>query len=151
MQPFKFRLQTKLDISSREEQQIREELQLHIILRDQLQRELDEINFKINEIQADIKDLMMSRFSLEQFLILKNYLPIIRNMQANKKEELVRAQVAIVEIRNILIEKIKERKILQKLREKEWINYLMERNREEQKIIDELAINNHFRKNISSI
>lgn len=146
MQPFKFRLQTKLDISCREEQQIREELQIRIILRDQLQRELDEINNKLKEIEAAIKDLMVMGFSMEQFLILKNYLPIIRNMRANKEVQLTRAELAIVETRNILIEKIKERKTLQKLRDKEWTNYLLELNREEQKIIDELAINSHFRK-----
>lgn len=146
MRPFKFRLQTKLDISSREEQQIREELQIHIILRDQLQAELDEIQFKLNEIESAIKALMMQGFILDQFLILKNYLPIIRSMRVNKETELVQAELAIVETRNILIEKIKERKILQKLREKEWISYVLECNKEEQKIIDELAINNHFRK-----
>ena len=146
MRPFKFRLQTKLDISCREEQQIREELHICIILRDQLQRELDEIQFKLDEVEAAIKDLMVQGFNLEQFLILKNYLPVIRSMRANKEAELVRAELAIVEIRNILIEKIKERKILQKLREKEWTSYLLELNKEEQKTIDELAINNHFRK-----
>jgi len=146
MRPFKFRLQTKLDISSREEQQVREELQICINLRDQLQRELDEIQIKLDEIETAIKDLMVQGFILEQFLILRNYLPIIRSMRANKEAELTRAEAAIVETRNMLIEKIKERKILEKLREKEWSNYLLELNREEQKIIDELAINSHFRK-----
>lgn len=146
MRPFKFRLQTKLELSCREEQQIREELQIRIILRDQLQRELDEINYKLNEIEVAIKDLMVQGFILEQFLILKNYLPIIRSMRSNKEAELVRAELAIVETRGILIEKIKETKILQKLREKEWMSYLLELNKEEQKVIDELAINNHFRK-----
>lgn len=146
MRPFKFRLQTKLDITGREEQQIREELQISIIFRDQLQSELDEIQLRLAEIETAIKDLMVQGFSLEQFLILKNYLPIIRSIRVNKETELVQAELVIVATRNILIEKIKERKILQKLREKEWISHLLECNKEEQKIIDELAINSHFRK-----
>lgn len=146
MRPFKFRLQTKLDISCREEQQVREELQIRINLRNQLQRELDEILLKLDEIHTAIKDQMVKGFILEQFLILKNYLPIMRSMRLNKEAELAQAELAIAETRNILIEKIKERKILAKLREKEWSNYLLELNKEEQKIIDELAINNHFKK-----
>ncbi len=146
MKPFKFRLQTKLDICCREEQQIREELQIRIYLRDQLQKEMDEIQCKLNEIEAAIKDLMVQGFSLEHFLILKNYLPIIRSMRSNKEVELNQAELAIAETRSILIEKIKETKILEKLREQEWKNYQIELNLEEQKLIDELAINSHFRK-----
>lgn len=146
MQPFSFRLQTKLDISCREEQQFREELHIHILQRDQLQKQADEIKFRLSEIEADIKELMVLGFQLEKFLVLKNYLPIIGKLLVDKESELFQAELAIVEIRNTLIEKIKERKILQKLRNKEWANYLLELNKEEQKTIDELAINSHFRK-----
>lgn len=146
MRPFQFRLQTKLDLSSREEQQIREELELCLMKRDQIQRELDEIRLKLGEIEDAMKELMVKGFSLDEFLIMKNYLPILREMLFNKEMELKRAEAAIVETRNQLLEKMKERKILEKLREKEWASYQLEMNREEQKIIDELAINSHFRK-----
>lgn len=146
MKPFKFRLQTKLDISCREEEQLREELQIRILLRDKLQKELDEIKSRLNEIESAIKEMMVQGFKMEQFLILNNYLPIIGNMLADKEAGLFQAEKAITETRNILIDKIKERKTLQKLRDKEWSNYLLELNKEEQKTIDELAINSHFRK-----
>lgn len=146
MRPFQFRLQTKLDLSSREEQQIREELQIRILQREQKQRELDEVTSKLDEIETAMKALMAEGFRLEEFLILKNYLPIVRSMRLNKEAELTQAEAAIAETRNVLIEKMKERKILEKLREKEWVAYLTELNKEEQKIIDELAINSHFRK-----
>lgn len=146
MRPFQFRLQTKLDLSSREEEQEREELAVRIMQRDQIQRELDEIMFKLGEIENAMKELMVKGFSLDQFLIMKNYLPIIRDILFNKEIELKQAEAAIVETRYRLLEKMKERKILEKLREKEWATYQLEMNREEQKIIDEVAINNHFRK-----
>lgn len=146
MRPFQFRLQTKLDLTSREEQQIREELEVRLMRRDQIQRELDEIRCKLNEIEDAMKELMMQGFSLDQFLILNNYLPILRELLFKKELELKRAETEIVETRYQLLEKMKERKILEKLREKEWANYQLEMNREEQKIIDELAINSHFRK-----
>lgn len=146
MRPFQFRLQTKLDLTSREEQQIREELEVRLMRRDQIQRELDEIRCKLNEIEDAMKELMMQGFSLDQFMILNNYLPILRELLFKKELELKRAETEIVETRYQLLEKMKERKILEKLREKEWANYQLEMNREEQKIIDELAINSHFRK-----
>jgi len=146
MRPFQFRLQTKLDLTSREEQQIREELEVRLMRRDQIQRELDEIRCKLNEIEDAMKELMMQGFSLDQFMILNNYLPILRELLFKKELELKRAETEIVKTRYQLLEKMKERKILEKLREKEWANYQLEMNREEQKIIDELAINSHFRK-----
>jgi flagellar FliJ protein len=48
-----------------------------------------------------------------------------------------------------LIYKKKETRILEKLKEKEWEAYLHQLSLEEQKVIDEIAINNHYRKNIS--
>lgn len=146
MRAFQFRLQTKLDLSNREEQQVREELQILILQREQIQGELAEIQAKLDGIETAIKELMAEGFSLEEYLVLKNYLPIIRSMRMQKEAELIRAESFITETRSRLIEKMKERKTLEKLREKEWLNYLLEFNREEQKIIDELAINNHFRK-----
>lgn len=148
MKPFKFRLQTKLDISRREEDQARENLQLAIGHRNQVQRELDTILLQTREVEAGMKAMMNDGFDLQQFLILKDYLPVLKIMRLNKEEELTQAEVLITKARDILLEKMKESKTLTKLREKEWEQYLLDLNREEQKTIDELAITSHFRKDI---
>jgi len=46
-----------------------------------------------------------------------------------------------------LLEKSRETKTLEKLKEREWEEYILENNRLEQKIIDEVAVNSYFRKN----
>lgn len=148
MKPFHFRLQTKLDISCREENQAREDLQISINHRDQVQKELNQIIRQEEEIEAGMKAMMLEGFNLQQFLICKDYLPILKTMRICKEDDLRQAELMVVEARNILIEKMKESKTLKKLREKEWAHYLLELNKEEQKTIDELAINSHFRKNI---
>ncbi len=146
MKPFHFRLQTKLDISCREEQQAREGLQISIVHRDQVQNELDKILLQTQEVEAGIKAMMQSGFDMQQFLIRKDYLPVLRTLRLSKEEELIKAESMVVEARNLLLEKMKESKTLNKLRDKEWAKYLQELNQEEQKTIDELAINSHFRR-----
>jgi len=146
VKPFKFRLQTKLDIACREEQQAREDLQICLAHRDQLQNELDGILLQIKETEAAMIRMMQEGFNLQQFLVFKDYLPILKEFRQLKEAELAQAESMVIEARRILIDKMKESKTLKKLREKEWARYLLELNKEEQKIIDELAINNHFRK-----
>ena len=61
--------------------------------------------------------------------------------------ELDKAEERVETARIILQECKKETKTLTKLKENEWKQYLHELNLEEQKEIDEIAINNHFRSN----
>ncbi|CFX64994.1 Flagellar export FliJ [Syntrophomonas zehnderi OL-4] len=148
MKPFHFRLQTKLDLSCREESQAREELHISINYRNQVQNELDEIMRRSRETEAEIKAMMQEDFNLPQFFIFKDYLPVLKTLQKSKADDLLQAESKVTQARGILIDKMQESKTLQKLRDREWSNYLLELNKEEQKTIDELAINSHFRKNI---
>lgn len=147
MKPFHFRLQTKFDLSCREESQAREELQVSINFRNQVQAELDEIIRQTQETEADIKTIMQEDFNLPQFLIFKDYLPVLKTREKSKAADLLQAEAEVTEARGILLDKMRESKTLQKLRDREWSYYLLELNKEEQKTIDELAINSHFRKN----
>lgn len=149
MKPFKFRLQTKLNIASREEQLAKEEMQLRVRERERIQTELEEIINKQFELEQSIKRLMLEGFCVDRFLLYKAYIPVLIEIRCVKEENLIQAEQAAETARMILIEKTRETQTLNKLREKEWIIYLQEVQREEQKVIDEVAINRHFRKSLS--
>lgn len=149
MKPFKFRLQTKLNIASREEQLAKEELQLRLRERNRVQAELEEIIKKQLDLEQSIKFLMLEGFCIDKFWLFKDYVPVLKEIRGVKEENSVRAEQDTESARMILTEKTRETQTLNKLREKEWYIYLQELQREEQKVIDEIAINGHYRKIIS--
>lgn len=142
MKKFTFKLQTKLDIAEAQEKLAAEQLVLKITERNNI---IDNLDLNINKL----KDLENSvrHLPFKQTLVVKEYLPIVRNYIQELNHELIKAEERVEVARNILIECKKETKTLTKLKEKEWAEYLQELNIEEQKEIDEIAINNHFRNN----
>lgn len=148
MKPFKFRLQTKLNLASREEQLAKEEMQLRVRERDLIQSELEQIIDKQLEMEESIKQLMQEGFCVDKYMLFKDYLPVLKECRIIKEEDLARAEQDVESARIILIEKTRETQTLSKLREKEWYIYLQELQKEEQQVIDEIAINSHYRKNL---
>ncbi|MEN6348086.1 MAG: flagellar export protein FliJ [Syntrophomonas sp.] len=149
MKAFHFRLQTKLDITIRQEQLAREELQLRIIERDQIQSELDRALDGLERLEQSIRNFDLKKHNFQELLILKDYVPVIKKLIKELETKLAQAEQKLEEARKILLERIRETRTLEKLKEKEWEAYLHELSLEEQKVIDEIAINNHYRKNIS--
>lgn len=140
MHKFVFRLQKKLDISERQEQIAKEQLSLRIKERNAINDSINNQLTRLNRYENLIKDL-----PFKQTLVYKEYLPILRNYIKELQEELDKAEEKVEIARTILLECKKETKTLTKLRENEWEKYLSELNKEEQKEIDEIAINKHFR------
>lgn len=142
MQKFIFRLQTKLDISERQEQLAMEHLALKIQERDEV---IEEINANLTKLAT--YENSIRKLPFKESLIIKEYLPIIRSYIQQLQIELAKAEERVETARKVLLECKRETKTLTKLKENEWQRYLYEVNLEEQKEIDEIAINNHFRSN----
>ena len=149
VKPFQFRLQTKLDITAREEQLARDELHTKLLARDIVQAELEKVNDKLFGVEVSIKQLFEGSFCIEKVLLLKAFVPVLKALRTEKEEEMINCEISIEKARALLIEKIKEAKILNNLRDKEWQSYLLELLKEEQKIIDEIATNSHYKANLS--
>lgn len=142
MHKFVFKLQRKLDISKRQEKIASEHLALRLQERNAI---IDNINTQLARL--NIFENSIRTLPFKQTLVIKDYLPVIRNHIKALHIELAKAEERVETARNILLECKKETKTLVKLRENEWKAYLQELNLEEQKEIDEIAINNHFRSN----
>lgn len=146
MKAFRFRLETSLNIAERQEQMAREELLARMAKRDAILEQLNLAWGQLHSLEQNIRDSMSARIPLENILIIKDYIPVVREMIANLGADLRQAEQELEEARSQLLEKVKETRTLQKLKQKEWRLYLLEWNREEQKLIDEIAITGHFRK-----
>ncbi|NLB87948.1 MAG: FliJ family protein, partial [Syntrophomonadaceae bacterium] len=106
---------------------------------------IEEINANLNRLTS--YENAIRNLPFKETLLIKEYLPIIRAYLKELYEELAIAEERVETARKILLECKKETKALNKLKENEWKRYLHELNLEEQKEIDEIAINNHFRAN----
>jgi len=148
VKPFHFKLQTKLDVAVREEQMAKEELYICLRHRDAIMAELLNLDNRIKGLDQSIKEAMEQSWPLERLLLLKDYLPVLKKKQMETQEKLRQAEEAAENARRILVEKARDTKVLNKLREKEWQMYLEELNKEEQKNIDEIAISSHYRRNL---
>lgn len=143
MKPFVFRLQTKLDISKREEEILRTRLR-------EKEKEAEEIEKELSDLQDDLSRIEdMARSFLKDSNIyfvslIRDYLPVLKENIINCQERLSQAQMELEKVRQELMNKRREVKTLEKLKEKEWEDYLHEINLEEQKFIDEVAGSRHF-------
>ncbi|MDD3267784.1 MAG: flagellar FliJ family protein [Syntrophomonadaceae bacterium] len=149
MKAFRFRLQTKLDISIRQEQLARDELQICIYERDRILERLEQAVRRLISLEQAIREFTWQEHSFQELLIKKEYLPIIKTQIKDIEELLYKAELILEKARQVLIARIKETNTMEKLKEKDWQEYLHQLSLEEQKIVDEIAINNHYRKHIS--
>ena len=148
MKAFHFRLQTSLDIAERREQMARAEMLALIRQRDNLQLKLERAEGQLKQMEQNIRDSVKENLPLEKLLIIINYVPVIRELIDHISAELQAAEQEVEKARSLLLERVKETRTLTKLREKEWLLYCEECNREEQKLIDEIAITRYYRQKL---
>lgn len=147
MKAFDFKLQTKLNVSSRQEELAKEELHLRLAKCQEIENNLSKHINKLLELEENIRKMMKNQGNIQIILLGREYTPTLKKHIDLIRKQLLQAEEKAEKARFILIEKAKETKVLKKLRDKEWLLYLMEAQKEEQKFIDETAINNHYQKN----
>jgi len=148
MKAFHFRLQTKLDICQRQEQVTREEMHRRITFRNQVVQELELLENRFQSLEESIRELNANPGQFPRIMINRQYIPVLNQQIKATEENLILAEDAVEEIRMELIERMRETRTLEKLRDKAWHRYLHELLLEEQKHIDEIAGTAHHRKSL---
>lgn len=146
MKAFVFRLQTSLNVSLRWEQLAREGLQACLAEKERLEKELIQVQEKLQRMEDYIRELGINNSLSPDILIYREYLPLLHNQVRSLQVSIEQAEEKVEEARSLLLERKRETQSLERLREKEWQDYLHELGLEEQKIIDEVATNAHYRK-----
>jgi|ADurb_Oil_03_Slu_FD_contig_111_202559_length_1261_multi_4_in_0_out_0_2 flagellar FliJ protein len=148
MRAFHFRLQTKLDICQRQEQVTREEMQRRVTIRNQVLQELELLENRFQSLEQSIRELNANPGQFPRIMINRQYIPVLNQQIKISEENLTTAEVAVEEVRMELIERMRETRTLEKLKDKAWHKYLHEMLLEEQKHIDEVAGTAHHRKSL---
>ncbi|SHG58295.1 flagellar FliJ protein [Thermosyntropha lipolytica DSM 11003] len=145
MKPFVFRLQTKLDVSRREEEMAKARLQAK-------EKEVEELEVEKANLYCSLarSEAMMRNFLRESNIyfvnLIRDYIPVLKENIARVEERLDKAREELENLRQDLLKKKREVKTLEKLKQKAWEEYLYELNREEQKFIDEIATSRYWQR-----
>lgn len=139
MARFKFRLQTFLNFKEQMEKSIINELGI-AISRLELQKSiLEKIRQEISTQEEDYRGEAKSTVTLINLKNRIEYIKHLRGMEESQKHKVNEEQRNVDKIRVRLIEIMKEKKVLEKLRQKEYARYRREQERKEQLLVDELV------------
>ncbi len=145
MHSFSFRLQTKLKVSNIYEDMAREQLQVQLISRDTIADQLYSMNKQVSDLEQSIR-LMKSGADIYRRMVLsREFLPILKERKTSIIQELDKAEKRVDKARDNLLARARETGTLEKLKERDWSNYIYECNCEEQKQIDEAALGAFYR------
>jgi flagellar FliJ protein len=148
MKAFHFRLQTNLNLSIGQEKMAQEELQKAMHHREQLVNELNYALDRLHNEQENIRNMIANAEPFARLILVKEYIPVLVAMINDLQDRLNQAEEIVEKRRLVLLERKRETQVLERLKEKEWKRYLHELQLEEQKLIDEVAVTGHYRKNI---
>lgn len=139
MAGFKFRLQTLLKLKEQFEKNAKNELGVAIMKLEEEKTKLRVIEDNIDITTNDFREACSGVIRPEKIKDLKAYLEHLQLARDKQKENVKRQQKNVDIIRERLVEIMKERKVLENLKEKDFQEYLKEEAKKEQQQVDELV------------
>lgn len=137
MKKFEFTLSSVLRIKYSLEKQVKQQMAEAISRRNLCQEEIDKIVLLKEEARKN-----NNSFTAYEYVIFSRYYADLENKRKAKVIELHKIEEEIETIRKELLKITEERKVLEKLKEKQYEEYLLELNKEQDKIIDDMLTYN---------
>jgi len=142
MAKFSFRLQSVLNVKTQQEDNLKNELGKAIRKLEAEKHKLaqleDALNNLINEFNEKAK-----KSTVNKLIEFNEYLSLLTSKIKLQKENVNCAALNVDKVRVELIKAVKERQILDKLKEKKKDEYLLEQKKLEQKTNDEIVSYSH--------
>lgn len=142
MAAFSFRLQTVLNLRLQTEENLKNELGKAIQLLELEKQKLSGLETEMNEL-VDVFNKKTKKTTVRKLIEVKEYLSLLDSKIKRQKENVNSAMLNVDKIREELLKAVKERKILEKLRERKLEEYQLEQKKLEQKTNDEIVSYNH--------
>lgn len=142
MAKFSFRLQPVLNIKSQREDQLKNELGKAIRRLEDEKRKLRELEDELNRLSAKFNE-KARKATVKKLIEYKEYLSLLVPKIRSQKENVNCAALNVDKVREDLLKAVKERQILEKLKEKKKEAFLLEEKELEQKINDEIVSFKH--------
>lgn len=134
-----------MDYRQQEEDMIQQELaKIQSVLKEEKEK-LNKLVTNKSKIQTKLKKKESSSINLQQAVMYRDHLEVLAAKIEEQQEVVAQIKKEFEKCRSRLLDKSKECKMLNKLKEKQFTIYKKEFLKEEQKNIDELATNNFIR------
>lgn len=146
---FIFRLQKALEYRIEEEERLKKEF---LLKKNTLDTEKEKLHLLELEILKTIEKFNGLRFGILNPLNLKNYEAYLKKIKSDKEKQnklVENCRRILEEAKEAFIEARKEKKILEKLKEKKYELYKQQEMKKEQKFIDELSNSMYNRRNFN--
>ena len=145
---YQFKLQALLNHRRHQEEVCQKELA-------EAQRDLSDAQRKLENIKKDKGDNIQKlqarqteRHNASNILIFINYIELLSKDLAAQIRQVDHALLHVTEKRDNLIAIMKKRKTLEKLKDKQWLEYQQKMMRTERKFNDEIAATRHVRNRV---
>lgn len=143
---FKFKLAAVLSLREKMEESKKRELGVATLYKEQLMNEKLELTARKEEIIQSIKEQNRQRVDIQSIKAFNTYHGYIEQAIERKSQEVQEAQKQVDKTREALLEAVKERKILDNLKEIQNELFIEEEKQSEQNILDDLVTYKYGRK-----
>jgi flagellar protein FliJ len=136
---FKFRLQKLLDIREARETEIKHELMKVLSIQNKERVHQDELKSKINQYEIKYSEKIKKGFlSVDEIMSLMRYADISRKAIAESQKRIEKLEPEVNRIREKLVTASREKKIVEKLKERKIEEFNYELSREQFKENDDM-------------
>ena len=142
---YRFRLETLLRRRKQIEDRRQTELSAQRVEFEQANRALQRIESLRTKIRGELKNRLTLRTTVADLIAFNTYLHRLTEDVDKQKQEVAAAQQKVDEKRDLLVDAAKNRKILDKLKEKQSLAHMQRSMRNEQNFMNEIAGNRHLR------
>lgn len=133
MKKFKFSLNPLLNVKKALEKTQKAQIQKNQQEIEIRENEIKLIQLEITELNQSLENELKNRVSIDDLIQYDRYLLKLKEMIDIKRAEISKLTIEKEECQKALIETMKEIKMLEKLREKQYNQYLYELEREQEK------------------
>lgn len=137
---FRFRLAKILRLREHKEKLCLEKVgKCSVQLQEAVQKK-EELAEEITRFTDDFVVILKGSLSAGKISVYQNYLLYLHKLMETQEEVIEIKRSNLEEARQKLVQAMKQRKILDKLREKQYLRYQQEQEKKEQYLQDELAV-----------
>ncbi len=143
MHKFKFKLEGVLSVKLRLEEQAKAAFASAMQTLNACEQRRDEAAARVKSYEAKLEELLNGVLDITEITVCRDAIRIVNEDLEEKENAVKRASNRVEMCRKNLSNAIMERKTIEKLKEKEFEDYIKEYNDEERKQIDELVSYRH--------
>lgn len=142
MAKFIFKLQSVLNLRRQKEDNIKNELGIAIQRLEKEKRSLSELE---NTLDATVREFneKTRKTTVHELIEYNEYLSLLNSRIKSQKDNVNNAAQYVDKVREELVKAVKDRKILEKLKERHYEEFLLEQKKLEQKTNDEIVSYNY--------